>query len=319
MNTEPGFFEIPRVSPDTPFEDLDRDYFRPEMPVIIEGAGRDWPALKKWSLAYLQEKLSDEPSLKHIAYFLVLDSDALADDAAYPEFIERFNDPARIFPYPSNARIWINSKNNVSAWHYDTGVVNNFNTQIIGRKEWLLVSPQTPPDCYPFSNIVVLSDDGRILQDTIYTRCITRPGDMLYLPPLWYHAVKALDESNINLMWVFTKRRADVISPALARDEFRYRAHRYLLSHRFPWVRHAYARLRPRLPGWLKVVWHYDQLIETGIPRTRWGGVRWLLRELAMLGRTVATIPRLRRQSRRAEMAPRLSGATPDRDGAGYG
>lgn len=317
MNTEPGYFEIPRVSPDTPFEVLDRDYFRPEMPVIIEGAGRDWPALKKWDLAYLREKLSGQPSVRHIVTFLLMDNDVLGDDAVYPDFIEKLNAPARIFPYRSNARIWINSRNNVSGWHFDSGVVNNFNTQIVGRKEWTLVSPQTPPDCYPFTHLAIAAADDEIVRNRVHTRFVTQPGDMLYLPPLWFHTVRALDEENINLMWVFTKRKAEVTSPTLARDEFRYRMHWYLSKHRSAAVRAAYARVRSHIPGFMKVAWHYDELIETGIPRTRWSGVGWLLRELGMLGRTIATLPRLRRQT--ADTAPRFSGPAAGGEQAGQG
>lgn len=314
----PGYFEIDSVGSDITAEDFERDYLRPERPVIIEGAGAAWPALGRWDLPYLRQRLAAEPSVRNLALFLTLDGDVMAEDFSYPPFVAGLRTSPDIFPYPTNARIWINSRDNVSAWHFDNGVVNNFNTQITGSKEWTLVSPQTPLPCYPFSNFVVLDDDARLLRNTIHTRFVTRPGDMLYLPPLWFHTVRALEERNINLMWVFTKRRAPVNSPALARDEMRYRLDWHLSRHRWTAVRKAYAALTARSPRFLRVVWHFDRLIETDIAWTRRRQLRWFVDELKMLGRTVLTAPRIRAALRRSEKAPRL-GATPrGEETAGY-
>lgn len=318
MPDKPGFFEIPRVRGDISFEDFYRDYFEPEAPLIIEGAGREWPALQKWNPDYLRERLSNEPSVKNIVLFLLLDNDVLTEDFSYPDFINKMDDPEKVFPYKSNTRIWINSRNNISAWHFDTGVVNNFNTQITGRKEWTIVSPQTPPRCYPFSNFVVLEEDEEILKNKIFTKFVTNPGDMLYLPPLWYHKVRALDERNINLMWVFTKRKTSVSSPALARDELRYRMHWYLARHRYAAVKKVYAKILTRVPGFLKITWHFDQLIETDIMHTRSSRASWLFKELAMLGKTIVTMPKIRKQLRTSEKAPRFSSVSTKTDSAGY-
>lgn len=50
MTETPGLFEIPRVKGNISFDDFYRDHFQPERPVIVEGAGRAWPAVEKWDL-----------------------------------------------------------------------------------------------------------------------------------------------------------------------------------------------------------------------------------------------------------------------------
>ena len=153
-----------------------------------------------------------------------------------------------------------------------------------------------------------MQDEEKLLQNKVFTRFITEPGDMLYLPPLWFHTVRALSHDNINVMWVFTKRKTKVSSPVLSRDIYRYRMHLYFSRHRFAAVRGLYQKARTAMPNFARTVWHFDDLTETGDLYTRRGAAAWLLRELAMMGKTLGTARRIHRSIQSAEKAPRFGG-----------
>jgi hypothetical protein len=307
LPNSPGYFEIQRLGRGISFDDFYEQYFIPEIPVVLEKLGEDWPACRKWNQSYLQNRLADESSVLDVILYLQLNWDVMAEDFTVPEIVDRVNQSADVFDYEHKARIWINSENNVSTWHYDASFVNNFNAQVTGKKEFTLVSPQTPRDCYPFSNFVILNDDESILKGSIYTKFILNQGDILYIPPLWYHTVKAITPENINLSWLFTKQKTTVSSPCLIREEQRYRIYLYLSQHPSALIRKIYFKFLTSIPGFLTISWKFDNFIETPLQHSRINLVTRIFKELAMLGKTILTIPEIRRTLREAEKAPTLN------------
>ena len=306
MAESQGFFEIARVSKDVGFDEFYQSYFEPEKPVIIEGVGRHWLAKTKWSADYLREALSKEPSAESQVVYYMMRTNALGSDYEVPGLVNDLLDRGCTFPPEKGTRIWLNSKNNVSHWHYDSNIECVFNAQVKGFKEWTLVSPRTPLACYPFSNFAIVEDHRKSLRDKHYTTFVLNQGDMLYVPPLWFHRVKGLDEENINLNWVFTKRKTRVSSKTLAREIERYLLDEYFKNHEIAAVRRAYIRINSNIPGYLRLRWRFEALMETNLVHPRHYVIVRVLRELGMLGRTLLSTRGLRHTLRTIEKVPPL-------------
>ena len=99
-----------------------------------------------------------------------MEKGTLANDYQTPQIINQFLDSPESVPRTELMRIWIHKMGNVSSWHYDSNMVNVFNIQVTGKKEFILVSPETPLDCYSSTSFTIMDDnDERIFQHKIYT------------------------------------------------------------------------------------------------------------------------------------------------------
>lgn len=283
-----GYFPIARESADIPFDRFYRQYYEAERPVIIEGVSTDWPARHKWTADYLHRALSDEPTATASTLWYWLDRGALEDDYDTPAFIEKIYQLGDVFPRSQNLRIWLHPRGNVSPWHYDTNFVNVFNVQVTGRKEWTLLAPDTPPGCYPFSFYGVV--DGRgddLLRGRSHTRFTLEEGDMIFVPPCWFHNVVSSGDENISLNWIMTKTATSVRSVAMERELEIYAIQHYFMKHRSELVRKLFDRFYFAIPGFLRYRWRYDSLIETPYAPRRIDLWMRVLKELAALGPTL--------------------------------
>ena len=91
MQAATGYFQIDRVDNSIGADVLHEKYFQTETPVIIEGIGRDWPALEKWDWEYLRNRLSTEQSVRNLVKFFKMNREVMAEDTIVPEFINRLN------------------------------------------------------------------------------------------------------------------------------------------------------------------------------------------------------------------------------------
>ena len=99
---------------------------------------------------------------------------------------------------------WMGPKGTRTGLHYDTDY-RNILCQIYGRKRIILFNPSQTKYMYPskkFDNGALLSkidfwnpDLGRFpkFRKAKYIEIILHPGQMLYIPPYWWHAVENLD------------------------------------------------------------------------------------------------------------------------------
>ena len=98
--------------------------------------------------------------------------------------------------------LWVGGKGCVSPLHYDFS--SNFLMQIEGRKKLTLFSPNNSQFLYPSKNKgeehLSLLDikNVNLLQFPLFKNanafnCILNPGDVLYIPPGWWHQVESLD------------------------------------------------------------------------------------------------------------------------------
>ncbi|WP_299204482.1 cupin-like domain-containing protein [uncultured Amphritea sp.] len=259
-----GFFDIARESSDISFEEFSEKYLTPEIPVIIEGVGNDWPARERWSEEYLLKQLAQAPTVSTASLWYWGERDVLPEDFTTPDFVNQCLDSPAMFPRKLHTRIWIHKMYNVSSWHYDANFTNVFNVQVKGKKEWFLISPDTPLDCYPYTTFAIM--DGKkedVLEGKRHTQFFLNEGDMVYIPPVWFHKVIACDKENININWLFTKRKTTVSSVELKRDLERYVLHNYLSNHRFKFVRGIVALFNRYTPVFIQIKWNDEEMTKT--------------------------------------------------------
>lgn len=283
-----SYFEIAREPSNLSFEDFCKRYYDTEQPVIIEKVGTNWPAKKLWTESYIRENLAKEPTAKTASLWYWMERGTLDSDYTTPDIIDKLLDSSDVFPRTEIMRIWLHEKGNVSSWHYDANMVNVFNIQATGRKEWLLVSPDTPLDFYPFTNFAIMDgNDEKNLCNKTHTRFMLNEGDMLYLPPLWIHKVISCEEENISLNWIFTKKETSVSSKTLKRELERYFLQEYLTEHRWEFVRNTFNSINAKIPGYLRWKWRYPEMIKTPITRRRLPLIRRTLNELSVMGKVI--------------------------------
>lgn len=107
--------------------------------------------------------------------------------------------------------IWLGPEGTVSPLHHDPK--HNLLTQIRGHKRVLLF----PPDqagLYPFSEECLMSNTSQVnpenpdlSQFPLFSGakglgCLLGPGDVLYIPPKWWHHVRSLTASlSVSFWW----------------------------------------------------------------------------------------------------------------------
>ncbi len=111
------------------------------------------------------------------------------------------------------ANLWVGARNVHAVSHYDSSY-NSF-VQIVGSKEFILAPPKSLKDMYIYpkshpkhhrqSKITNLEDVNRTLfpnfdEETLY-KVILNPGDVLVMPPYWFHQVKSLTSSIALNIW----------------------------------------------------------------------------------------------------------------------
>ncbi|WP_165839766.1 cupin-like domain-containing protein [Mycobacterium montefiorense] len=112
----------------------------------------------------------------------------------------------------SAVNLWFGPGNNVTPLHYD--LPNNLLTQVRGRKQVVLCPPREIARVYPFpfgylgnhiSQVNVADPDlTRFPAWADADRALVElgPGDMLFIPACWWHAVCGIDQNiSINYWW----------------------------------------------------------------------------------------------------------------------
>jgi len=123
----------------------------------------------------------------------------LSMDFSIPEFIEGYN--------PSATGIWMGEQGNVTPFHHDWW--HSFLAQVKGTKQFTLVSyleGEVLQRGWPMEAQYDLRPapvmNGVDSQKAHLTTCyegVLEPGQILYIPPYWYHQVKTLDNGNISI------------------------------------------------------------------------------------------------------------------------
>jgi len=216
-------FDIPRVPFNIRPETFHRHCYEPRRPVVIEGVGRDWPATRHWSREYLERQLERSgSSAARKLFWWDIDDSLLADDLPRVEVIEALRERQRPNERARSRRLWMSNGGERTPWHYDGNSLEVFNAQIVGRKRFTLVSPETPIQAQSFSLFGKNPDaqpETLLTEDHDYTTFDLEPGDLLYLPRHWFHFVESLDPFNANINWVWTDLRSGSLETPVGKRE----------------------------------------------------------------------------------------------------
>lgn len=142
----------------------------------------------------------------YIAKKDLITSEDFAKEFNYPPF---FSSAEKCFLPPS---IWMGALGTYTQGHFDSK--DNFVYQIIGRKKWYLYSPQDHNFLYFVKNKGTLEwssaldslDKPSIEKYPLYKysnliEVILEPGEVLYLPRGWVHAVENLEPAFMINLW----------------------------------------------------------------------------------------------------------------------
>lgn len=237
--TEP--IEIPRIVP-PPAAMFEREFVRASRPVILRDAIADWPALGKWSLAYFKREFGERqlPLVreKHAARYDAQHGlhyeqipfaeycDRVADGREHdlyvtlrvhdrlPELFEDIRLPVYLDGARwSRSRFWLGAAGTKSPFHRD--LADNLYAQIGGRKRFLLLERRLTRMVHrhPFYSGVpnyspVDAEEPDLarfpkFRDAPLWRADLEPGDLLYIPSMWWHQARSLSASiAVNLWWV---------------------------------------------------------------------------------------------------------------------
>lgn len=227
----PNYGNIERIDMPTR-EEFFSKYWLTNKPIIIKNFTNGWAANAKWTFEYFEKMFGDcmiqiqtkrnsdanyeANSVAHRTAILMKDfikqvlseetNDvyATANNRLMQTLCGIVTDIEPLPPllnYPTNTGhlyLWMGPKGAITPTHHDTLAL--FHAQIVGRKQWKLVSPLCTPKMYNtehvFSNVNLWDVDVTAhpkMKDVPIIDVVIEPGEALFLPLGWWHAVKSLD------------------------------------------------------------------------------------------------------------------------------
>lgn len=154
---------------------------------------------------YLSQLAIDVPLTSRIVGGLHTDFSRLAEDIQQPRFLKDVTKHCFV------TNFWFGGDRCKTPLHFDDQ--ENFFVQIFGEKRFLLFSPSQTDYLYQahgethshISRVNVFDpDESRFPRYTEAegTEVVVQPGDMLYIPKDWWHAVETLNTSiSVNFWW----------------------------------------------------------------------------------------------------------------------
>jgi len=230
---------------DLSLKEFHQHYVRKGIPVVLEGAAKEWDCVKKWSLGYFKDLhgkdeivLVDQSNMDY-PYELTTLADVIDNIrgggskyyrfypllSRHPEHLkdfdyhwlrERRSKPALFDAF----QIFIGGENTYTALH--NANQSNLFVQAYGEKKWVLYSHYYSPivDPYPIRNVYRSAHskqgkevfnpfepdyDGpyRLFKNIDGYSVHLKPGDVLWNPPFYWHAVKNLSDSiGVGYRWM---------------------------------------------------------------------------------------------------------------------
>lgn len=218
---------IPRVKGISK-ENFLKNYFNPQLPVVIEDLSADWTATRKWDFEYFRQKAGNivvplydsKPAkgrqashgparkvrmaeyidilqagptdLRMFFFNLLQNCPSLIDDFKYPDLGVRF--------FKKLPVLFVGGEGGKVVMHYDMDLANNFHFNFAGKKKVLLYSPDQTKFLYkvPYSIVsmeIINMDDPDFstypaLAQAKGFEVTLEHGDALFIPSKWWHFIK---------------------------------------------------------------------------------------------------------------------------------
>ncbi|MBD2295153.1 cupin-like domain-containing protein [Anabaena sphaerica FACHB-251] len=193
------------------YEDFVHQYLKPEQPLVITYS--DIQKLKQLTPFYIRSRFEKETH-RNIGWFDSELSPVIEDKFIFtPDIVQKTLARSDISLRPKPVRVWLQLGGHKTFQHYDGNSIHGFNLQILGKKHWVITSPNTPLPTVPFSFLGLVKRDFKVTPDNYdFYSFTTQPGDLLFLPRYWFHEVHCLSQTNININWVWTPSYPDISS-----------------------------------------------------------------------------------------------------------
>lgn len=105
---------------------------------------------------------------------------------------------------------WFGPRGTVSPLHFDPK--DNLLCQVVGAKYLRLYAPRESEKLYPVDGLLANTSQVQVdapdldafpaFQDAAYVECVLREGEMLYIPPRYWHFVRSLTTSfSVSFWW----------------------------------------------------------------------------------------------------------------------
>lgn len=121
-------------------------------------------------------------------------------------------------PSRSSINVWVGQPHVIAHCHFDG--YHNFYTQLYGTKKFTLFRPVNWPGLYPYPFLhpshaqaqVNMSNRGEseklfpLVGSVEGLEVVLQPGDLLYIPPLWFHEVESMEVSISVNVWTDSKQ-----------------------------------------------------------------------------------------------------------------
>ncbi|CAN1263609.1 Lysine-specific demethylase JMJ30 [Linum perenne] len=175
-----------------------REHFLAGLPVIISDSMAHWPAVKKWNdIDYLRSVAGDRT--------VPVEINQLRNDICIPDYCCAGGGELR------SLNAWFGPAGTVTPLHHDPH--HNIFAQVVGKKYIRLYSPSLSKELHPH-NETMLYNSSKVDLDNIdekafpkvhdleFLDCILEEGEMLYIPPKWWHYVRSLTTSlSVSFWW----------------------------------------------------------------------------------------------------------------------
>lgn len=241
--------ELAELSPDVAPEVFLRDHYAPRRPAVLRGVPLD-PA---FTASLTPERAREitrgaEGAVDRNLFWWDVEEGFFGDAAPDPALLVELDRLVRPNRSAKPNRLWFSTLSTWTPWHYDGGSIDGFNLQVLGRKRFSLVDPDTP---LPLCRLSGTSQRGfddltpAEREDLRWAEVELGPGDLLFLPRHWFHRVHTLEAWNVNVNWTWVDP-AVPLGTATSRREVEVIAVRYRLARLLEALPEALTRGRRR-------------------------------------------------------------------------